>query len=131
MKLPLVPQIPGLPDPLRRIRLPGDLDAVITTGPEDGPGALGEDAVQRIWRAAVGVYRTGVHPAVQVCVRHAGAVVLNRAIGHARGNGPGDGPEVPRIPATPDTPILIYSGAKAVTATVVHLLHERGALDIA
>lgn len=126
-----MPQIPGLPDPLRRIQLTGDLESVISVGPEDAPDALSRDTAERIWRAAVGVYRTGVHPAVQVCVRHHGAVILNRAIGHARGNGPQDGPEVPRVPATPDTPILIYSGAKAVTATAVHLLHERGQLDIA
>ena len=59
--------------------------------------------------------------------------MLNRAIGHARGNGPHEPDErgSPLTPASPDTPILIYSGAKAITATVVHLLHERGLLDIA
>ncbi|MGI8714103.1 MAG: serine hydrolase domain-containing protein [Solirubrobacteraceae bacterium] len=131
MRFPVLPQVPGLPDPLRRIRVAGDLESAITIGPEDDPGALGHTGVERIWRGAVALYRTGVHPAVQVCVRHEGAVVLNRAIGHARGNGPRDTPGAPMLAATPDTPILIYSGAKAITATVVHLLHERGLLDIA
>jgi CubicO group peptidase (beta-lactamase class C family) len=130
MKLPALPQIPGIPDPLRRIRVPSDLDSVTSTGPEEDRGALGGDSVERIWRAAVSVYRSGVHPAVQVCVRHQGAVVLNRAIGHARGNGPREPGDAQPVVATPDTPMLIYSGAKAITATLVHRLHERGLLDI-
>jgi CubicO group peptidase (beta-lactamase class C family) len=131
-KIPSFPRLPGLPDPLRRISLPDDFDAVTTVGQEQDPaaGGLTEDSVARIWRAAVDLYRSGVHPAVQVCVRRNGAVVLDRAIGHARGNGPQDGPEAEKLLATPDTPFLIYSGSKAITAFVVHLLHERGALDI-
>ncbi len=37
----------------------------------------------------------------------------------------------PRCAATPGTPFVIYSGAKALTAFVVHMLHDRGQLDIA
>ena len=85
--------------------------------------------MEPIWGAG-GVYRSGVHPALQICVRHRGAVVLNRAIGHARGNGPRELDGAAPVGATPDTPMLIYSGAKAVTATLVHRLHERGLLDI-
>ena len=75
-----LPRIPGLPDPLRRIRVPDDLASITSQGPEDDPGPLGADGVERIWKSAVGVYRSGVHPALQICVRHRGAVVLNRAI---------------------------------------------------
>jgi CubicO group peptidase (beta-lactamase class C family) len=131
-RIPSLPRLPGLPDPLRRIALPGDLEAVTSVGEEQPPesGGLTQEAVERIWRAAVGLYRSGVHPAVQVCLRRHGAVVLDRAIGHARGNGPQDGPETAKEPATPETPFLIYSGSKAITAFVVHMLHERGVLDI-
>ena len=76
------------------------------------------------------LYRSGVHPAVQVAVRRDGALVLDRAIGHARGNGPRDGEDAEKLAATPGTPFVIYSGAKAVTAFVVHMLHDRGELDI-
>jgi CubicO group peptidase (beta-lactamase class C family) len=130
MRIPSPPRLPVLPDPLRRIRLPADLDAVTTVGDEEDAGDLGQKGVESIWRAALEVYRSGVHPAVQVCVRREGAVVLNRAIGHARGNGPHDGEDVEKVPATPETPFVTYSCSKAVTATVVHLLHERGAIDI-
>jgi CubicO group peptidase (beta-lactamase class C family) len=131
-RIPSIPRIPGLPDPLRRVRVPDDLEAVTTIGDEDDPVDAGvdSDAVRRIWKGAVDLYRSGVHPAVQVCVRRHGATVVNRAIGHARGNGPSDGEDVRKVPATPETPFLIYSGSKAVTAFVVHVLSERGALDL-
>jgi CubicO group peptidase (beta-lactamase class C family) len=127
-----LPRVPGLPDPLRRIHVPRDLESVTTRGPEVAPaeGGMTRAQVERIWQAAVDLYRSGVHPAVQVCVRREGVVVLDRAIGHARGNGPRDGRDVEKVPAVPETPFLIYSGAKALTAFVVHMLHERGLLDI-
>ncbi len=131
-RIPQIPRLPLVPDPLRRIRLPDDLAAVTSVGAEQDPadGGLTWEAVQRIWEAAVAVYRSGVHPAVQVCVRRQGAVVLNRAIGHARGNGPKDPKEAEKVPATSATPFLIYSGAKAITAFVVHMLAEREALEL-
>jgi CubicO group peptidase (beta-lactamase class C family) len=127
-RIPSIPRLPVVPDPLRRVRVPRDLDSVTTVGAEDPSEEID---VERIWKAAVDLYRSGVHPAVQVCVRREGAVVLNRAIGHARGNGPRDPQNAEKVAATPETPFLIYSGAKAVTAFVIHMLYERGALDIA
>ena len=50
--------------------------------------------------------------------------------GH-QASGPGAGRGALRVPATPDTPYCLYSASKAITATVIHLLHERGRLDIA
>jgi CubicO group peptidase (beta-lactamase class C family) len=122
-----------VPDPLRRIRVPRDLESVTTVGREDDPdaGGMTMPAIERIWSSARDLYRTGVHPTVQVCVRRNGAVVLDRAIGHARGNGPSDPKSAEKTPATPETPFLIYSGAKAITAFAIHLCHERGLLDIA
>jgi CubicO group peptidase (beta-lactamase class C family) len=131
--MPSIPRLPGVPDALRRVRIPRDLESVTTVGSEEdaGAGGMSSEAIERIWSAAVDLYRSGVHPAVQVCVRREGAVVLDRAIGHARGNGPRDRPETEKEIAIAQTPFLIYSGAKAVTAFVVHMLHHRGELDIA
>jgi CubicO group peptidase (beta-lactamase class C family) len=114
------------------VSVPRDLESVTAIGREQaaGAGGMSEESVERIWSAAVDLYLSGVHPAVQVCVRRQGAVVLDRAIGHARGNGPGDAADANAEPVTTETPFVIYSGAKAVTAFVVHMLHERGALDI-
>jgi CubicO group peptidase (beta-lactamase class C family) len=132
-RIPSIPRIPGLPDPLRRIAIPDALESVTSSGPEDDPEAAGMSvrAVARIWKAAKLLYRSGVHPAVQVCVRRNGAVVLNRAIGHARGGGPRDHDETEKVLATTETPFVIYSGSKALTAFVVHMLQDRGELDIA
>jgi CubicO group peptidase (beta-lactamase class C family) len=131
-QIPSFPRLPGLPDPLRRVRLDEDPESVTTIGPEDDAAAAGLDpeAVAGIWKSAVDLYRSGVHPALQICVRRQGLVVLNRAVGYARGNGPRDPAGADKELVTPETPFLIYSGSKAITALVVHLLHERGALDI-
>ena len=112
--------------------MPGDLDAVTTIGTEADPESLGSthEAVEKMWSAAVGLYKTGVHAALQLCVRRHGGVLIDRAIGHASGNGPDDTADAPKVPVTTDTPYLVYSASKAVTAMVVHLVQERGALDI-
>lgn len=130
--MPTVPRLPLVPDPLRRIHVRRDLAAITTVGDEEHPsaGGMDEEAVESIWGAALDLYRSGVHPAVQLCVRRHGKVVIDRAIGHARGNGPGDSKETERVLATPETPFCVYSASKGVTAMVIHLLHERGALDI-
>ncbi len=113
-----------------RIVVPADLDAVTDVGAEDH-SEISSAAVERIWQAARYWYQAGMHPAIQVCLRLNGKVVLNRAIGHARGNGPADPPDAERVRVATDTPFCVYSAAKAVTTTVVHMLAERGyfALD--
>lgn len=125
-------RLPGVPDVFHRVRIPDDLDAATTRGAEEEPEAAGLDSetVERIWEGAVNLYRTGVHPGLSLCVRREGKVVIDRAIGHARGNGPDDPEDVPKVPMRPDTPACIFSASKAVTAMVVHQLDERGLLHI-
>ena len=81
-------------------RVPSSLDEVTTIRPrtEIEPRRLGLDpvAVDAVWDAVRRLYRSGIHPAIQLCVRRRGAVILDRAIGHARGNGPDDAPRAPR-----------------------------------
>jgi CubicO group peptidase (beta-lactamase class C family) len=108
-----------------RIRVPADLDAVTAVGDEDHSG-IDPLAVERIWQAVRHWYQAGMHPAIQLCLRHNGKVVLNRAIGHGWGNAPTDPPDAKKIPVKTDTPFCVYSSAKAITATVVHMLVERG-----
>jgi CubicO group peptidase (beta-lactamase class C family) len=127
-----LPHLPGVPDVFHRVRVPTDLESVTTTAAEEDPGAAGLDreTVEHIWEGAVDLYRSGVHPGLQLCVRREGRVVLDRAIGHARGNGPDDSEDAPKVPMTTETPACIYSASKAVTAMVVHLLDERRKLHI-
>lgn len=130
-----LPRSPIGPDPLRRIRVPHDLTPLVTRSPrERDPAAVGmsADGVERIWRDVERLYRHGVHPAIGLCIRREGQVVLDRTIGWARGGGPKDDrvPVEQRELATPETPFCIFSASKAITATVVHLLDERGALHV-
>lgn len=99
-------------------------------GEEDHSG-IGGAAIERIWQAARHWYQAGMHPAIQLCIRQHGRVVLNRAIGHGWGNAPTDAPDAEKVPVTTDTPFCVYSAAKGITATVVHMLVDRGvfALD--
>jgi len=112
-----------------RIRVPADLDAVTAVGHED-PDVLNPAELDRIWDAVRHWYRAGMQPAIQLCLRHNGKVILNRAIGHAWGNGPADPLDAEQIPVTTDTPFCVYSAAKAITTTVVHMLVERGTFSL-
>lgn len=66
----MIPQLPrpplGLPDPLRRIRVPDDLDEVTDLGAEDPPdaGGVSPAAVESVWTSVRDWYRSGVHPAL-------------------------------------------------------------------
>lgn len=86
--------------------------------------------VDAIWQAAIRLYRTGLHPALALCVRHRGQVVLDRAVGHTRGNCPDDPPDAPKIVARHDSLFTLFSASKAVTAMLVHLYDERGLLRL-
>jgi CubicO group peptidase (beta-lactamase class C family) len=130
--MPALPRLRLIPDPLGRINLPSDVDSVLTVGAETpaGDAGLTDRQVEKIWGAARALYRTGVHPALQLCVRRHGHVVINRSLGHARGNGPKDGADTPKVLCTPETPFCVFSTSKGITALVIHLLQERGVLDI-
>jgi CubicO group peptidase (beta-lactamase class C family) len=91
---------------------------------------LAEHDVEAIWESVIRLYETGLHPAVALCVRRHGQVVLDRAIGHTHGNGPDDDPDAPKRLATPCSLFNIYSASKAITAMLVHLVDERGLLHL-
>jgi CubicO group peptidase (beta-lactamase class C family) len=86
--------------------------------------------IEEIWRSVVRLYETRLHPAIGLCLRRRGRVVLDRAIGHLRGNAPTDPPDVRHVPIRYDSLFNIYSAAKAVTAMMVHLCDERGLLHL-
>ncbi len=127
-----------VPAPLRRrvldsAEVPSDLASVtsIAHDEEQSPSSVGmtRDGVEAIWRATERLYATGMHPGISLVLRRHGKVVLKRAIGHARGNGPGDAGETP-VPMTPDTPVCIFSASKAMAAMPVHLLSQHKALSL-
>lgn len=109
-----------------------DLTSVTTVGPEDDPLAAGTspEDVARLWASVCDWYALGTTPAIQVCLRRNGRIVLNRAIGHGWGNGPRDAPDAEKILVTPDTPFCGFSTAKGVAATVMSMLVEQGAFAL-
>ena len=114
---------------LARSPVPRDLESVVDRGEETASRGL-RAPVEHVWECALALYRTGVHPALQLCIRHEGKVVLDRAVGYASGNSPGDPPELPKVPVTTATPFRLYSASKAVTAMVIHKLDERRSLHL-
>jgi CubicO group peptidase (beta-lactamase class C family) len=119
--------------PLSRLcHIPDDLESVTVRGEESDPRETGipRATVEQLWRAAQAVYRSGLHPALQICIRRERRVVLHRAIGHARGNDPDDPPSAPKTPIGIDTPFVLYSASKGVTAFLVLKLDELGMLHI-
>ncbi len=119
---------------LNSCHVPADLNSVTSYDPstEVNPESVGMTVKQRdaIWRATELLYRTGNSPAITVCIRRQGKIILNRAIGHAVGNGPEDTRDTPKILATPDTRVCLFSASKVVTAMLVHLLDEMGEIDL-
>jgi CubicO group peptidase (beta-lactamase class C family) len=116
------------------VLVPRDLDALIDrSGREHDPAFVGMErrAIERIWGAVVDLYRTGTQPGIAVVMRRRGEVVLERAIGHLRG-APMRGVRraVEAVPLRHDSPFCIFSVSKAVTAMLVHLLDDRGALHV-
>jgi CubicO group peptidase (beta-lactamase class C family) len=113
---------------------PKDLAEVTQFNPADEAdfAAIGMSTKQKqaIWSAVESFYRTGISPALTFCMRRKGHIVFNRALGHARGNGPEDSPETPKVLAQPDTPMCLFSASKVVTAMLVHKLAEDHQLDL-
>lgn len=109
-----------------------DVDSVTTVGSEDDPAAAGLAAadVEGLWESVRGWYRMGTTPAIQVCLRRNGKIVLNRTIGHGWGNAPGDGADAVRVLATPETPFCGFSTAKGISATLMFMLIEQGAFRL-
>jgi CubicO group peptidase (beta-lactamase class C family) len=115
-----------------RCPIPDDLESVTEIGDEVHPreARTTQAAVDRIWQAVQGLYRTGAYPAVQVCIRRHGVPILHRALGHASGNAPDDPPGALKRLIGVDTPFCLYSASKGVTAMVVHKLDELRAIHL-
>jgi CubicO group peptidase (beta-lactamase class C family) len=110
----------------------GPPEAVADRAPEVDPRDVGMTpaAIAAIWKACLATYRTGLYPAMALCIRRRGRVVFDRSLGHVRGNAPTDRDDAHRVLATPRTLFNIFSASKMVTAMLVHLCDQRGLLHL-
>jgi CubicO group peptidase (beta-lactamase class C family) len=99
---------------------------------EIDPREVGLDRkiIDAIWQQAMATYRTGLYPALALCIRRRGKVVLDRSLGHVSGNAPHDPPDARKVMATPNTLFNMFSASKMVTAMLVHLCDQRGLLHL-
>lgn len=111
--------------------VPKDLSAVTTAQFEVDAELAGMSHQQRdkIWHSVERLYQTGNYPLITLCLRRKGHIVLNRSIGHARGNSP-QGLSANAQLGHPDTPICLFSASKLITAMLIHMLDEQGALNL-
>lgn len=117
-----------------KVRVPERLGAVTDVDeaserPAD-EGDLSQKDVNEIWKAVEDLYRSGAYPGVSFCLRRRGVVLLNRSLGHARGNGPLESVRAEKHLLKTDAPICLFSASKAVTAILTHMLAEDGAIDL-
>ena len=104
--------------------IPRSLDGLVRQGSEASPeqAGMGSAQVEAIWRATRKLYRGGMSPAISLCLRRHGEIMLDRSIGYAD-------PDSQRI-MTPDTPVCLFSASKVVAAMMIHHLVETGDLDL-
>ncbi|MGH8562250.1 MAG: serine hydrolase domain-containing protein, partial [Nevskiales bacterium] len=123
-----------LPKATNFIEVPADLDPLtqIDHEGECDPCEVGLEPQQvtDIWQSVEDFYRTGLQPGISFALRRHGKLVLHRALGHARGNGPADPPEAGKLPMQLDTPVCLFSASKAITAMLVHKLAEDGRIRL-
>ena len=111
-----------------RLEAVTDVDEALERPAEEGD--LSQKDVREIWQAVEDLYRSGAYPGVSFCLRRRGAVLLNRSLGHARGNGPLDPLRAEKQLLGTDAPVCLFSASKAVTAILTHMLAEDGEIDL-
>jgi CubicO group peptidase (beta-lactamase class C family) len=82
--------------------------------------------VESFWADVLRVYDTEAHPALALCIRHRGEVVLDRVVGAVDPTLPAEADNR----ATPDTLFNLFSASKILTATVIHSLVEQGRMSL-
>jgi CubicO group peptidase (beta-lactamase class C family) len=99
---------------------------------EVDPATVGmtQASVDRIWKSLVDLYETRLYPALGLCIRRRGKVIIDGTIGHLRGNAPGDSADAPLVQAHPNALFNLFSASKSVTAMLLHLYEERGVINL-
>ncbi|WP_416396635.1 serine hydrolase domain-containing protein [Allohahella sp. A8] len=113
----------------------GALDHLTDIDPgEIDPESVGVSRaeIEGIWQAVETLYQSGTQPAVTLCIRKQGQLLMHRAIGHAQLPELGSNERAERAGTriSLDTPICIFSASKAITAALIHKLVEDGEISL-
>lgn len=110
----------------------GSLPFLTRKGEEASPPSLGlsSETVEGLWQKIEALYRSGAHPAIQLCIQKGGVPVLNRSLGRISGREAGLEGEDPEDVMDLDTPVGLFSASKAVTAMLIHKLDEEAVLHL-
>ena len=89
-----------------------DLGFLTRFGDEVEPESRGisSQALGGLWQKVEALYRSGSHPAIQLCIRRGGAVVLDRSLGRISGREAGLEGEDPADVMDLDTPVCLFQG---------------------
>ena len=111
--------------------VPKDLSSITQRKNEVSPelGGMTQQQIEKIWQSIENLYQTGNHPLITMCLRRKGEIILNRSLGYASGNS-ADGLASDAVLANPDTPICLFSASKIITAMLIHMLDETGAINL-
>jgi CubicO group peptidase (beta-lactamase class C family) len=94
------------------------------------PAEVGVDERKLLQAASLfnSQHAKGVFPGGQLVVRRYGKVVLNQAVGVARGHRDSEG--IPPLMVQPTTPFPALSTGKPLAAVAIAMLEDRGLLDV-
>ncbi|MDO6643447.1 serine hydrolase domain-containing protein [Acinetobacter guillouiae] len=111
--------------------VPKDLSSITQRKNEVSPelGGMTQQQIEKIWQSIENLYQTGNHPLITMCLRRKGEIILNRSLGYASGNS-ADGLASDAVLGNPNTPICLFSASKIITAMLIHMLDETGAINL-
>lgn len=112
------------------IELPSNIGDVTEVDPKEcSPCMAGVDSdkVQAVCDTFEALYQTGLYPAMSLSIRKNNELLLNRVVGHSKGNGPKESEqEAEKETIALDTPICLFSASKCITAVLMHWLIDQG-----
>ena len=80
-----------------RINVPRDLKSITTINSdrECAPESVGlsKAAIDKIWQSVEAYYKTGLHPAITLVIRHKGQIVMSRGLGYSHVGAAGESPD--------------------------------------
>ena len=93
---PITRLLPFIKTGGHRVSVPRDLNTITTINRdrECSPQSVGVNPanIERIWQSVQSYYKTGLHPAITLVIRHKGKIVMSRGLGYSHVGAAGETP---------------------------------------